>query len=401
VDAKTGKDKPKVQQPYMPPVPFPQRLPKYRLEAQYAKFMEVLKQLSITIPFTDALAQMPTYAKFLKDLLSSKRSLKDCRSVQLNMECSAVISRELPPKRGDPGKFTIPCTIGKAAINKALCDLGASVSLMPYTVFKRIGVGELKPTRMTLQLADSSTRLPLGIVEDVPVQVGKFFVPGDFVVVEMKEDKEVPIILGRPFLRTARTVIDTHEGTLTMTVGGEKVQFQVDKAMKYPNIPDECYRVDVLDEIDEKDREVQEDFLARQHGLLRYHSDFLSQFQGSMVSDMSRSETMIHDLADVSAHVLAVETNACDPLVVTCDPLVVTCGPLVGTCDPLVVTCDPQVFIPAHVSAITTTNCDLQESILDSQIAAKRPETVLCDSHREVDVPFDPGGRGGKRRLLK
>jgi hypothetical protein len=377
------------------------------LEEQYAKFMEVLKQLSITIPFTDALAQMPTYAKFLKDLLSSKRSLKDCRSVQLNMECSAVISRELPPKRGDPGKFTIPCTIGKAAIKKALCDLGASVSLMPHTVFKRIGVGELKPTRMTLQLADSSTRRPLGIVEDVPVQVGRFFVPGDFVVVEMQEDADVPIILGRPFLRTARTVIDTHEGTLTMTVGGEKVQFQVDKAMKYPNIPDECYRVDVLDEIDEKVREVQEDFLARQHGLLRYHSEYLSKFQRSILSDRLPSETSMHDSADESALVSSVGTTACDqhteecdPHTRTCDPLVVTCDPLMVTCDPLVDTCDPQVIVPAHVSAITTTNCDLQGSILDSQIAAKRPETVLCDSHREVDIPFDPGGCGGKRRLL-
>ncbi|WP_284205820.1 retropepsin-like aspartic protease, partial [Aliivibrio sifiae] len=146
-----------------------------------------------------------------------------------------VLKRELPPKLppklGDPGKFTIPCTIGKAVIKKALCDLGASVSLMPHTVFQRIGVGELRPTRMTLQLADASTRLPLGIVEDMPVQVGKFFVPGDFVVMDMEEDKDVPIILGRPFLRTARTVFDTYEGTLTMNIGGEKVQFQVVQAM--------------------------------------------------------------------------------------------------------------------------------------------------------------------------
>jgi Aspartyl protease len=153
--------------------------------------------------------QMPSYSKFLKDILSNKRSLKDCKSVQLNLECGAVVSRELPPKFGDPGKFTIPCTIDKAVIKKALCDFGASVSLMPHTIFQRIGVGELKPTRMILQLADSSVRLPLGIVEDVPVQVGKFFVPGDFVVMEMDEDKDVPVILGRHFLRTART-ISTH-----------------------------------------------------------------------------------------------------------------------------------------------------------------------------------------------
>jgi hypothetical protein len=169
--------------------------------------------------------------------------------VQLNLECSAVVSKELPPKLGDPGKFTIPCTIGKAKIKKALCDLGASVSLMPHTIFQKIGVGELKPTRMTLQLADSSVRLQMGIVEDVPVQVGKFFVPGDFVIMEMDEDKDVPVILGRPFLRTARTIFDTYEGTLTMRIESEKVQFQVANAVKYLDGPDDCFRVDVIDEL--------------------------------------------------------------------------------------------------------------------------------------------------------
>jgi Aspartyl protease len=230
--------------------------------------------------------QMPSYSKFLKDILSNKRSLKDCKSVQLNLECSAVVSRELPPKLGDPGKFTIPCTIGKAVIKKALCDLGASVSLMPHTIFKRIGVGELKPTRMTLQLADSSVRLPLGIVEDVPVQVGKFFVPGDFVVMEMDEDKDVPVILGHPFLRTARTIFDTYEGTLTMRIGDEKVQFQVAKAVKYPDSPDDCYRVDVIDELV---NDVQEDFLEQTQSSLRYHFDFLSHFQDDLSTQDSHA----------------------------------------------------------------------------------------------------------------
>jgi hypothetical protein len=141
---------PEAKSSYKPSIPFPQRLAKGRLDEQFGKFMEVLKQLTISIPFTDALLQMPSYSKFLKDILSNKRSLNDCKSVQLNLECSAVVSKELPPKLGDPGKFTIPCTIGKAEIKKALCDLGASVSLMPHTVFLKMGVGELKPTRMTL-----------------------------------------------------------------------------------------------------------------------------------------------------------------------------------------------------------------------------------------------------------
>src|ERR1035438_10347110 len=193
---KKGNEKPP---PYRPPVPFPQRLAETRLNEQFANFANVIKQLHITIPFTDALTQMPTYTKFLKDILSNKRSLEGHETVKLTEQCSAILKSELPPKLDDPGKFSIPCTIGKATIKKALCDLGASVSLMPRTIYDRIGVGELKPTRMTLQLADSSVRLPLGIVEDLPVQVGKYFVPVDFVVMEMKEDKEVPIILGRPF----------------------------------------------------------------------------------------------------------------------------------------------------------------------------------------------------------
>ena len=143
---------------------------------------------------------------------------------------------------------------------------------MPYTIFQKIGVGELKPTRMTLQLADTSVRLPLGIVEDVPVQVGNFFVPGDFVVMDMEEDREVPIILGRPFLRTARTVFDTYEGTLTMNVGGEKVKFQVTEAMKYPDLPNHCYRIDIFDELVE---EVQQNLYEEQEQerLAKYYSD--------------------------------------------------------------------------------------------------------------------------------
>jgi hypothetical protein len=185
---------------------------------------------------------MPTYAKFLKDILSNKRSLGGRETVKLTEQCSAILRSELPPKLEDPGKFSIPCSIGKATIKKALCDLGASVSLMPRTIFDRMEVGELKPTRMTLQLADSSVRLPLGIVEDVPVLVGKFFVPADFVVMEMEEDKEVPIILGRPFLRTAGAMIDVKNGTLTLNIGDDKVRFQIDRAMKYPSSAESCFR---------------------------------------------------------------------------------------------------------------------------------------------------------------
>src|ERR1039458_6904095 len=145
-----GKKKKGAEQPppYRPPVPFPQRLAEARQNEQFAKFAKVLKQLHITIPFTEALTQMPTYAKFLNDILSNKRSLGGHETVKLTEQCSAILRNELPPKLDDPGKFSIPCTIGKATIKKALCDLGASVSLMPRPIYDRLGVGELKPTRI-------------------------------------------------------------------------------------------------------------------------------------------------------------------------------------------------------------------------------------------------------------
>ncbi|XP_078162050.1 uncharacterized protein LOC144557355 [Carex rostrata] len=263
--------------PYRPPVPFPQRLAESRINEQFSKFIEVLKQLHITIPFTEALTQMPTYAKLLKDILSNKKKLEGHEMVKLTEQCSAILRSELPPKLEDPGKFSIPYTIGKTTIKKALCDLGASVSLMPCTIFDRMGVGELSPTQMTLQLADSSVRLPLGIVEDVPVQVGKFYVPADFVVMEMEEDKEVPIILGRPFLRTAGAIIDVFNGTLTLNIGEEKVRFQIDRAMKYPSPAKSCFRIDVIKEC--LTNLGDDYFLEQVNSTLRYHSNYLSELQ--------------------------------------------------------------------------------------------------------------------------
>lgn len=140
----------------------------------------------------------------------------------LNEECSAVLQNKLPQKLQDPGCFSIPCQIGNTKFDKALCDLGASVSLMPLCVFQKLGLGcDLKPTRISLQLADRSIRFSTGILEDVPIRVGTFYIPVDFVVVEMEEDTHIPIILGRPFLTTAGAIIDVKNGKLSLEVGGE------------------------------------------------------------------------------------------------------------------------------------------------------------------------------------
>ncbi|XP_031282577.1 uncharacterized protein LOC116141191 [Pistacia vera] len=145
---------------------------------------------------------MPSNAKFLKEILSNKRKLKEDETVMLTKECNAIIQKKLPPKLKDLRSFTIPCVIGNVQFDIVLCDLGASTNLMPLFVFKNLGIGEVKPTMVSLQLANRSIKHPRGIVEDVLVKVDKFILPTDFVVLDMKEDKEIPLILERPFLAT-------------------------------------------------------------------------------------------------------------------------------------------------------------------------------------------------------
>ncbi|XP_062104485.1 uncharacterized protein LOC133815692 [Humulus lupulus] len=235
-------------------IPYPQRLRKNFLDKQFSKFLEVFKKLHINIPFAEALEQMPSYVKFMKDILSKKRRLEDFETMALTEECSAILQRKLPQKLQDPGSFTIPCTIGKFECKHALCDLGASINLMPLSVFWKLGLGEAKPTTITLQLADRSIKHPRGVIEDVLVKVEKFIFPADFIVLDMEEDTTVPIILGRPFSTTGQALIDVQKGELRLRVQGEEVVFNVFKAMSYPRASDSCFNVDVIDEVVSKKR---------------------------------------------------------------------------------------------------------------------------------------------------
>lgn len=157
--------------------------------------------------------------------LRMKCSAQDCTIVPLGMEYSAMVQRKLPRKLKDPGSFSIPCTIGRTKFENALCDLGASVSLMPKSVFNKLGLGDLSPTNISLQLADRSIRYPEGMLVDVPIRVGDMWVPGDFVVIDMKEDDMIPIILGRPFLATCGAIIDVKNGMISLSVGKDKIVF--------------------------------------------------------------------------------------------------------------------------------------------------------------------------------
>ncbi|XP_031253758.1 uncharacterized protein LOC116111755 [Pistacia vera] len=179
-----------------------------------------------------ALAHMPSYAKFLKDILSNKQKIEEHGTIMLTEECSAILQNKLPPKLRDPGSFTIPCALGDSFFDKALSDLGASINLMPLSIFRKLGLGEVKETNMSLQLADRSTKRPKGIVEDILLKVEKFIFPVDFVVLDMKEDWEVPLILGHPFLATTRALIDMQQGKLILRLSDDEIMFDVHKAMK-------------------------------------------------------------------------------------------------------------------------------------------------------------------------
>ena len=218
--------------PYRPPLPFPQRFRKKEDDEQAKKFLEMFKQLRINIPFAEALEQMPKYAKFLKDVLTKKRRFSEFETVALTEECSAILKKKLPPKLKDPGSFSIPCNVGNNFQRRALCDLGASVNLMPSAVFNKLGLGEARPTTVTLLLADRSITHPRGIIENVLVKVDKFIVPADFIVVDCEVDWNIPIILGRPFLATARTVVDVEKGEITLKVNDEQVSFTMNQAPK-------------------------------------------------------------------------------------------------------------------------------------------------------------------------
>ena len=172
---------------------------------------------------------MPAYAKFLKDIILNKRKWKDHETIPINEECSAVIQNKLPPKLKDPGSITIPCSIGNEFISKSLCDLGASVSIIPLSFCRRLNIGEPQPTTVSLQLPDRSIVYPYGILEDVPVKIGDYYVTGDFFILEMEEDRQIPIILGQPFLATAGAIIDVKRGKILLEIRDDKVEFDVFK----------------------------------------------------------------------------------------------------------------------------------------------------------------------------
>ncbi|GKC67568.1 reverse transcriptase domain-containing protein [Tanacetum coccineum] len=218
-------------------IPFPSRRNDERRREkandQIEKFYEIFRDLSFEISFTDALTLMPKFASTLKTLIGNKEKLSEMARTPLNENCSAVILNKLPKKLGDPGRFLIPCEFSGINTCNALADLGASINLMPYSVWKDLSLPELTPTCMTLELADHSITKPIGIAKDVCLMVGKFRFLADFMVVDFEPDPRVPLILRRSFLKTSRALIDVYEGEITLRVGKKAITFNLDQTSRY------------------------------------------------------------------------------------------------------------------------------------------------------------------------
>ena len=216
---------------YSMPPPFPQTLRSKKKASQQAGILEVLRQVKVNIPLLDIIKQVPAYAKFLKDLCTIKKGLGIEKKAFLTKQVSSIIQSKNPVKYKDPGSPTISVNIGGNCIDKSLLDLGASVNLLPYSVYKQLGLGELKPTNITLSLADRSVKIPKGIVEDVLVKIDKFYYPVDFVVLDTEpianEPNHVPIILGRPFLATANAIINCRNGVMQLTFGNMTLELNI------------------------------------------------------------------------------------------------------------------------------------------------------------------------------
>ncbi|GJT24918.1 reverse transcriptase domain-containing protein [Tanacetum coccineum] len=240
-----------------PHIPYPSRLnqEKSRDKAsnQKEKIFQMFQDLRFDISFADALLLMPRFAPTIKSLLMNKEKLLELAKIPLNENCSAMLLKKLPEKLGDPGKFLIPCNFPGMDICHALADLGASINLMPLSIWKKLSLPELTPTRMTLELADRSITYPKGLAEDVYVKVGKFHFPTDFVVVDFEADPRVPLILGRSFLRTGRALIDVYGEEITLRVDNEAVTFNLDQTTRYSSTNDKSVnRIDIIDAVCEE-----------------------------------------------------------------------------------------------------------------------------------------------------
>ncbi|CAJ2663828.1 unnamed protein product [Trifolium pratense] len=252
---------------YVPRIPFPQRVQKNKKKTveEDKEILDTFRKVAVNIPLLDAIKQIPKYAKFLKDLCTNKRKVKENDRVSLGRNVSAlihpkssssanvsVLSQTLPQKCKDPGVFAIPCSIGDRKFENCMLDLGAGINVMPTSVYNNLDLGPLQPTGLIVQLANMSNARPAGVLEDVLVQVNDLIFPTDFYILDMEGEtnsSRAPIILGRPFMRTAKTKIDVYDGTMSMEFGDIVVKFNIFDAMKHPLEEHSVFYMDLVSEL--------------------------------------------------------------------------------------------------------------------------------------------------------
>nr|GEY06296.1 reverse transcriptase domain-containing protein [Tanacetum cinerariifolium] len=210
----------------------------------------MIRAVRINVPLVDVLAGMPNYKKFLKELISNKHKIEQIYVAFLSDESSAMIQNKVPPKLGDLGNFLIICNFNKNFSCNALVDLDASINLMTYSLYAKLSLKTLKPTKISVRLANRSFQYLVGIAENMLVEVDKFTFPADFVILKIEEDNKIPLILGRPFLHTANAVIRVKQKQLNLGVGTKRMIFNIDYAMKHSYSNDDTYfSIDVIYEI--------------------------------------------------------------------------------------------------------------------------------------------------------
>ncbi|WZZ71012.1 hypothetical protein YC2023_082382 [Brassica napus] len=219
-----------------------------RSNSYKALFDKQMSEVQLTMPIIDAFMLVLQYNKFLKDVVEQKKKEME-GMVILTHECSAIIQRlTVPRKLEDPGSFTLPCAFGPLTFERCLCDLGASVSLMPLSIAKKLGFTQYKKGKISLVQADRSVKLPIGILEDLPVKIGNCEVPTDFVVLEMDEEPRDPLIFGRPFLATAGAMVNVRDGTIDLHLGKDHIlHFDIKEMMKKPTTQGEIFYIDEMD----------------------------------------------------------------------------------------------------------------------------------------------------------
>ncbi|CAN6562452.1 unnamed protein product [Malus baccata var. baccata] len=233
-------------------VPFRSRFMQTKKEEAEKDILDTFRKVQVNIPLLDAIKQVPRYAKFLKELCKTRKRISNKEVVKVGENVSAILQRKLPPKCKDPGSFTIPYVIGNTRFESAMLGLGASINVMPYSIYVSMNLGELKHDGVIIQLADRSNAYPKGVLEDVLVQVDHLIFPADFYVLEMDESDHapsLPILLGRPFMKTARTKIDVFNGTLSMEFDGEVVNFNLSDSIKYLSEDHSYLSIDIIDSL--------------------------------------------------------------------------------------------------------------------------------------------------------